>query len=152
MDQDETVTVQLLAERNDMAFEKVFKAYFQNLHSYACTIVKDEAVAEEMVKNLFFKIWEKTGDLNFSGSIAAYLYRAVYNESLNFLKHEKVKSAYRLHHSYQMKGQTDNASKKVLHSELLTNLRRALNELPEQCRTIFQMSRFDELKYREIAD
>jgi RNA polymerase sigma-70 factor (ECF subfamily) len=51
-----------------------------------------------------------------------------------------------------MKNETDQASKKVMATELETKLHAAMNDLPEQCRTIFQMSRFDELKYREIAD
>jgi RNA polymerase sigma-70 factor (ECF subfamily) len=51
-----------------------------------------------------------------------------------------------------MKNETDHASKKILSKELETKLYSALNELPEQCRTIFQMSRFEEMKYREIAD
>jgi len=151
MELDDTVMIQLLGERNEMAFEKIFKIHFKNLHAYACTIVKDEIMAEEMVQNVFFKIWEKTEHLNISGSIAAYLYRAVFNESLNYLKHLKVRSAYHVYSAYQMKDQTDTASKKILHGELSEKLHHALSELPEQCRTIFQLSRFEELRYREIA-
>jgi RNA polymerase sigma-70 factor (ECF subfamily) len=51
-----------------------------------------------------------------------------------------------------MKNETDHASKKLMGGELEAKVQDALNELPEQCRTIFQMSRFEELKYREIAD
>ncbi|RZS63972.1 RNA polymerase sigma-70 factor (ECF subfamily) [Pseudobacter ginsenosidimutans] len=134
------------------AFENVFKSHFKSLHSYAYTIVKDDMVAEEMVQNVFCKIWEKKGHLEIETSLTAYLYRAVYNESLNHIKHQKVRLAYQAHASYQMKEQTDSASKKVLLSDLEQKLRKAMSELPEQCRTIFQMSRFEELKYQEIAD
>lgn len=136
----------------ETAFEKVFKSHFKNLHAYACTIVKDDIIAEEMVQNVFFKIWERKGQLNIQSSLTAYLYRAVYHESLNHLKHQKVKMAYQSYATYQMSHQTDNASKKVLLGELEQQLNRAMSELPEQCRTIFQMSRFEELKYQEIAD
>jgi RNA polymerase sigma-70 factor (ECF subfamily) len=134
------------------AFEKVFKSHFKSLHSYAYTIVKDEMVAEEMVQNVFCKIWERKGHLEIETSLTAYLYRAVYNESLNHIKHQKVKLAYQAHASYQMNMQTDSASKKVLLGDLEQKFRTALTELPEQCRTIFQLSRFEELKYQEIAD
>lgn len=134
------------------AFENVFKNHFKSLHAYAYTIVKDEMAAEEMVQNVFCKIWERKGQLDIETSLTAYLYRAVYNESLNHIKHQKVKMAYQAHASYQMKMQTDSASKKVLLSDLEKKLRTALSELPEQCRTIFQMSRFEELKYQDIAD
>jgi RNA polymerase sigma-70 factor, ECF subfamily len=152
MELNDTVLIQLLGNRDEMAFEQVFKTHFKNLHTYACTIVKDEDVAEEMVQNVFYKIWERIENLTITGSVAAYLYRAVNNESLNYIKHQKVKAAHQVHAVHQMKSQTDNASKKVMMRELEKHLRDALNELPEQCRTIFQMSRFGELRYREIAN
>jgi RNA polymerase sigma-70 factor (ECF subfamily) len=51
-----------------------------------------------------------------------------------------------------MKNEVEHPAKKIMAGELEKKIHSALNELPEQCRTIFQMSRFDELKYREIAD
>ncbi len=152
MELNEERIVALLAKRDEKIFEQVFKTHFKSLHAYAFTILKDEMAAEELVQNIFFKIWERPEKLSITGSIAAYLYRAVHNESLNHLKHLKVRSKYQLHAVHQMKNETDNASKKILLKELETKLHRALQELPEQCRTIFQLSRFEELKYREIAD
>jgi RNA polymerase sigma-70 factor, ECF subfamily len=148
---NESIT-KLLATRDESAFEQVFKSHFKNLHAYAFTILKDPDEAEEIVQQVFFKFWERTETISISGSVTAYLYRAVHNESLNYIKHQKIKSNHRLHVAYSMKNETDNASKKILDNELQGRLHVALNELPEQCRTIFQMSRFDELKYREIAD
>jgi RNA polymerase sigma-70 factor (ECF subfamily) len=152
MELNDTVIIELLGERNEPAFEQVFKLHFRNLHAYAYTILKDEAVAEEMVQNVFYKIWEKTEQLKITGSVSAYLYRAVHNESLNYLKHLKVRSVYQSHTLWQMKGESDNASKRVLMKELERKLYEALNELPEQCRLVFQLSRFEELRYREIAE
>lgn len=132
-------------------FEQIFKSHFRRLHAYACTILRDEATAEEMVQNVFYKLWEKKEQLEVQQSITAYLYRAVYHESLNHLKHTKVKAA---HHAYTMHTSTEehNPSERTGLKELQQRLDIALKELPEQCRAIFQMSRFEELKYREIAD
>ena len=152
MEVNDTVMVQLLGERNEKVFEQVFKSNFKSLHAYAFTIVKDEIMAEEMVQNVFYKIWERTEQLSIQGPVRAYLYRAVYNESLNYLKHQKVKTAYQTQTSWLMKDQADNASKRILHRELSEKLHQAMNTLPEQCRTIFQLSRFEDLKYREIAE
>jgi RNA polymerase sigma-70 factor, ECF subfamily len=152
MEWSEDRMIASLAERDERTFERVFKLHFKSLHAYACTILKDEMLSEELVQNIFFKLWERPEKLNISGSIAAYLYRAVYNESLNHLKHMKVRSKYQSHAVHQMKNETDNASKKVMLKELETKLDQALKELPEQCRTIFQLSRFEDLKYREIAE
>ena len=149
--QDEQIA-QRIAKKDEAAFEQVFKTYYKNLHAYAYTIVKDDVMAEEMVQNVFYKIWERKAHLSIQTSLTAYLYRAVYHESLNYIKHLKVKSAYQSYATARMNEQSDNAEKKVLLGELEGRLRTALQELPEQCRTIFQMSRFEGLKYQEIAD
>ena len=140
-----------LARKDESTFEQVFKSYFKNLHAYAFTIIKDEAEAEEIVQQVFFKIWERADRFSLQGPLAAYLYRAVHNESLNYIKHQKVKAGYRLHVVHTMKDQSDEAPGKR-NKELEHKLSEALHELPEQCRTIFQLSRFEDLKYREIAE
>ncbi len=136
----------------EFAFETLFTTHFKRLYAYALTIVKEEMTAEEMVQNVFFKIWEKQGRIDIKTSVLAYLYRAVYHESLNYLKHRKVKQAYQSHAARQAGYQAESASSRVQLSELQQKLDLALAELPEQCRTIFQMSRFEELKYLEIAE
>ena len=149
--QDEQIALRL-SKRDEAAFEQVFKTHYKNLHAYAFTILKDEDEAEEMVQQVFFKLWERSEHLSFSGPIAAYLYRAVHNESLNFIKHQKVKAGHQLQVAYSMKNKTEQASPKMIRKELENKFREALNELPEQCRTVFQLSRFEDMKYKEIAD
>jgi RNA polymerase sigma-70 factor (ECF subfamily) len=148
----DTATIQLLTAGNEAEFEQVFKTHYKALHSYACTILKDEMAAEEIVQQIFLKIWERKQQLSIQSSIRAYLYRAVYNDCLNVLKHEKVKKAYQTYTTHFMKNETDHASTKILLGDLEDKFRKAMNELPEQCRTIFQMSRFEELNYQQIAD
>ena len=152
MDDQEGQLIQSLARRDEASFEQVFKTHFKNLHAYACSITKEETVAEEVVQNIFVKLWEHSEALSISGSLPAYLYRAVYNESLNYLKHQKVRSAYGQHVVHTMKNETEHGGKKLQLKELEGRLAEAMNDLPEQCRTIFQLSRFEELRYREIAD
>lgn len=144
--------VHLLGQRDEKAFEQVFKQHYRPLHAYAFTLLKDDAAAEEMVQNVFFKLWERTEGLHITGSLAAYLYRAVHNESLNYLKHQKVRTEHSLRVSYHMDGHGESATRTVRMKELEEKLRTALNELPEGCRTVFQLSRFEELKYSQIAE
>lgn len=151
MELNDTVLINKLQMRDETAFEEAFKNNYKSLHTYAFTILRDEIAAEEMVQNVFYKLWERTDNLTITGSVRAYLYRAVYNESLNYLKHLKVRSEHQMYVSHRM-NETDNASKKVQLKELEEKLQSAIRELPEQCRTIFQLSRFEELRYREIAD
>lgn len=144
--------VHLLGQRDEKAFEQVFKQHYRALHAYAFTLLKDDAAAEEMVQNVFCKLWERTDGLQINGPIGAYLYRAVHNESLNYLKHLKVRSEHSLRVSYQMDGRGESASRTLRAKELEEKLRAALNELPEGCRTVFQLSRFEDLKYSQIAE
>lgn len=132
-------------------FEHIFRSHFRALHAYACTIIRDEDAAEDIVQNTFYKLWEKRDQIQILQSVSAYLYRAVYHESLNYLKHAKVKKN---HQSYvaSRPQQNEGPAGQTALRELESRLETALRELPEQCRTIFQKSRFEELKYREIAD
>jgi RNA polymerase sigma-70 factor (ECF subfamily) len=153
MDLSYTGLMDLLAAGDGQVFEKVFKVHFKSLHAYACTLLNSEAVAEEMVQQVFYKLWERKEQVVVHTSIKAYLYRAVHNESMNHLKHRKVKSTHQTYAMQQQSHQQErNAAEQLAGKELETRIREALNELPEQCRTIFQLSRFEELKYREIAD
>ncbi len=130
--------------------EEAFRAHFDGLYRYAWTIIKDEPMAEEMVQNVFYKLWKNRETTTISQSVASYLYRSVYHECLNYLKHLKVKAAWQAHAARTMENM-NNAADKLKLKELEERLEEALRELPEQCRTIFQMSRFEELKYMEIA-
>jgi RNA polymerase sigma-70 factor (ECF subfamily) len=152
MDHNDGYLIESLVRQDGAAFEQVFKTHFKNLHAYACTIIREETAAEEVVQQVFFKLWERSKGLSISGSVAAYLYKAVYNESLNYLKHQKVKSDYQQHFNHTMKNENDTAGEKISLKEMEYKLSKALNDLPEQCRTVFQLSRFEELRYREIAD
>jgi RNA polymerase sigma-70 factor (ECF subfamily) len=135
----------------EAAFEQVFRSQFRRLHGYACTILKDEDEAEEVVQNAFYKLWEQKEKMEQIQSISAYLNRMVYNDCMNYLKHQKVKAthqAFTMHHISDISD--DGIEKRTLEFE--HRLDTALNEMPEQCRTIFQMSRFEDMKYREIAE
>jgi len=137
---------------NDLAFEQLFKTHYKALHAYANLLVRDVDIAEEVVQSLFLKLWEKRSLLEAHTSVKAYLYKCVYHDSLNLLKHEQVKAKYQDFTLHSMNPLQEAASGKVEFSELQKELQLAMQLLPQQCRLIFQMSRFEELKYREIAD
>jgi len=143
--------IPLLLAGDESTFESVYKHFLRPLHVYAIAIMKDEDRAEGMVQNVFLKLWDKKERLSFSGSLQAYLYGAVYHECLNYLRHEKVKIKHQQHVVYT-RGNNGEENGNMELMDLREKLAVALNELPEKCRTIFQLSRFEELKYQEIAD
>ncbi|HVU95804.1 MAG TPA: RNA polymerase sigma-70 factor [Puia sp.] len=151
MEWDDAETIRLLKSRDEEVFGQLFKAHFKPLRQYAFTFVQEQQVAEDIVQTIFFKLWERIEVLNFSDSVPAYLYRAVYNESLNALKHNKVRRLYQSWLHRTMNHQTDSAHRKLHQDELEKRLHKAIAGLPQQCRTIFQMSRFEGLRYQEIG-
>lgn len=151
MDLNNEQLIPLLLSGDEVTFEKVYKHYLRPLHIYAISMLKDEESAKGMVQNVFLKLWERKERLSFSGSLQAYLYGAVYNECLNKLRHQKVKVNHQQHVTHTMKdNDAGHIGMELL--DLKEKLQDALNELPEKCRTVFQLSRFEELKYKEIAD
>lgn len=136
---------------DEAAFKTLFNEHYKGMYSYACVILKDEMEAEEIVQNVFVRVWEKKNSIQIETSLKAYLYRMVYNDCMNLVKHKAVVLKFQKEKTYAMKNERDNAEDKIASAQLNEKLSSALRELPEQCRTIFQLSRFEELKYREIA-
>jgi RNA polymerase sigma-70 factor (ECF subfamily) len=114
--------------------------------------LKDWDVAEETVQALFLKLWEKNEWTHIQTSIKSYLYKSVYHDCLNYIRRQKVQLRYQTTTVHAMKNQTDDAAGKLKLSELEQHLNKALSKLPEKCRAIFHLSRFEELKYQEIAN
>lgn len=117
---------------------------------YAHTLLNDQVMAEEAVQQVFFKVWEKRERLSFDTSVKAYLYKAIYHHCLNLRKHQKVRQEHVKHALHSETGHV--RGEDISSKEMALRIQEAINSLPEQCRLIFQMSRFEELKYREIAD
>lgn len=141
-----------IREGNERIFEETFRKYYQSLCNYANSILKEMDEAEEVVQNLFMSIWEKRNDLEINISLKSYLYRAVHNHCLNRIKHLKVREEYQQYAVNFYDASYESVSQTVMKNELETKIEEAIRKLPEQCRLIFRMSRFEELKYHEIAE
>ena len=134
------------------AFEMLFKTYYQPLCRYATSYLKDPDSAEEVVQAAFIGFWEKRESISIETSVKSYLYRAIRNACLNELKHEQVKQKFAAGEVTKGEALSESADHLAIHLELEDKIRAAIQTLPEQCRLIFTMSRFEELKYQEIAD
>lgn len=137
---------------DEVVFEAQFKNYFGPLHAYAQALLKDGEAANEIVQTVFLKLWEKREGLEISISLKAYLYKCVYYDCLNYIKHEKVKKKHLELNRYEMANtKSMDASFSVEDQEMQSKLNHALDNLPEKCRRVFLLSRMEELKYKEIA-
>jgi RNA polymerase sigma-70 factor (ECF subfamily) len=137
----------------EQTFEIAFKAHFKDLLAYAFVILRNEALAEEIVQEVFYRIWLKKQKLSINKSLKAYLYKSVYHTCINKLKYEKNNARYvQPLEEYKNQPGIDESTYKIELSELEKAIQIALNDLPERCRTIFQLSRFEDLTYQQIAD
>ncbi len=130
----------------------IFRTFYQPLCRYAYSFLNDKEEAEEVVQSTFIQVWEKRSSLEIQISFRPYLYRMVRNSCLNVLKHEKVKQQ---HVSHEMAvGETvgNSVHETVSSNELELKISEVMMQLPEQCRIVFQLSRFEDLKYAEIAE
>ncbi len=141
-----------LVQGNELAFEKIFKIYYKPLCHYAYSFLNDGAEAEEVVQNTFVKIWERRTTIQVQTSVKAYIYSMVRNSCLNVIKHEKVKQEFAQDHQYVSEKARPVVEEKMISNDLESKIYEAMRALPEQCRLVFQLSRFEELKYQEIAD
>jgi RNA polymerase sigma-70 factor (ECF subfamily) len=137
---------------NESAFEMIFKTYYQPLCRYAYSFLQDKEEAEEVVQASFINVWEKRNSIAIETSLKSYLYRMVRNACLNVIKHDKIKQQHVAHELAVTEATYESVAQKVYATELESKITEAIKTLPEQCRIVFQLSRFEELKYQEIAD
>ena len=147
----ETDIMQALQNGDEGAMEMLFRNYYRRLCTYTNTILNDPDESEEIVQQVFVQMWEKRETMQINTSVQSYLFRAVRNNSLNRIKHEKVRRQY-VDEVTSLANDSEPASGMTFHNELQSQIMKAIESLPEQCRLIFKLSRFEELKYAEIAD
>ncbi|HOW39282.1 MAG TPA: RNA polymerase sigma-70 factor [Bacteroidales bacterium] len=135
-----------------VAFESLFRSSYVSLVKYARTLLKDQDTSEEIVQDLFVRLWQERESVRIESSFNGYLFRAVHNRCLHYIEHRKV---VQRHADQKISGQTDNSEDpaEILHyKDLQKQVAAILERLPERCGKIFCMSRFEGLKYSEIAE
>lgn len=144
--------VERLRNKDKAAFEIVFNSYYKSLCGYANKYLDEVDFAEEIVQEVFVKFWEKCETIAPDSSIKSYLYRSVHNTCLNHIKHMKVRDSYKQHVMVKMDYDMYASSDDQEEPQLEKKIHEAIDALPPQCRKIFKLSRFEGLKYQEIAD
>lgn len=133
-------------------FELLFKSHYQNLCSYAYLFLKDPDISEDTVQDVFYKLWKNRDAVSIKTSVKSYLFRAVRNGCMNVIEHMKVRDGYRENIEGGYHGEKQETIDHAIVSELELKIRETIDRLPAERKKIFMMSRYEGLKYREIAD
>ena len=150
----EKLIIEQLKQGNEDAFKYIYKQHYVLLCRFANQMLADAALAEEIVDDAIFYLWEHRSDIEIEYSIRAYLMRAVRNRCLNELnslrrREELLVSSFFLPDRVFV--EDEHPLGYLLEQELESELIRNIEELPLECRTVFKKNRFEQKKYEEIA-
>lgn len=134
-------------------FEHLFRTHFERLCSFARQYVSDLDTAQDICQKVFIRLWEKREEMDTGRSIASYLFTSVRNRCLNHIRdHKKYRSHLLDVECGEFEIGTAITEDHFAVEELQQRIDAALATLPPKCRQVFEMSRYDQKKYREIAD
>jgi len=140
-----------LRDGDERAFQALFRKYYRAMCHFANQFLADSDIAEEIVQEMFVKIWEKRSVLNIETSVKHYLFRSVRNHCLNQIQHEKIKKQY-ASKVLESASQEFNPDDYFLEVDLVQRIEKSIESLPPKRREIFRLSRERGMKYKEIAD
>jgi RNA polymerase sigma-70 factor (ECF subfamily) len=133
---------------NRIQFEKLYKRFQPSLTNYAFYLTRSSEDAIEIVNDVFLSVWSKQNRLTLDHSLKTYLYTAVKNRSINYIKKNKLETVF----DDQLDTLSDfEADKSLLQKEQQIIIEQIMNNLPPKCKQVFSMSRVDQLSNKEIA-
>ncbi len=149
---EEPELIRLIRTGDEAAFEKLFRLFYERLSRYAAQMLDSPESAEEVVQDVFVTVWENRAKLELQVGIKPYLYRSVHNRCLNNIRHLQVRAQHKTVVMSMPSAELSEGTPQLETKELQQRINRALEKLPEECRKVFRLSRYEELSYREIAD
>jgi RNA polymerase sigma-70 factor (ECF subfamily) len=133
-------------------FEHLFRTHFERLCSFARQYVADMDTAQDICQKVFIRLWEKREEMDTSRSITSYLFTSVKNRCLNHIRdHKKYRSHLLDVECGDLEIGLAISEDHFALQELQQRIDKALATLPPKCRQVFEMSRYEQKKYKEIA-
>ncbi len=131
-------------------WERAFETHYVELCDYLRCRVRSAEVGQDLVQDLFLRLWDRRGPQDAARLTPAYLYVAARNRALKYVRHRHVAQAW-IDRFARVAAAVDTPEDLCLHREPEDTLRRAIADLPDRCREIFLLRRRDELSYQDIA-
>lgn len=132
-------------------FALLFKAYYKDLVLFGGSILRDRFLVEDIVQNVFLKLWNTHKEVEIKTSLKSYLLTAVRNSCLDEIRHTEIMREYEQSSSEAHRLEDYDTDNYILYSDLSRHLEQAIQKLPEQYGKVFRMSRLEGMKYKEIA-
>lgn len=143
--------LQRLAEGDEIAFTKIFYAYKDKLYSFILHVTGSAAAAEDVLQEVFLKLWRDRNSFSAVDNINAYLFKMAQNHAINGLRRQSRGALILAEIARAETTATANSDDILSGKELRALLQQALDQLPAQQRRVFELSRNQGLKYEEIA-
>lgn len=144
--------IKKIQERNKEAFELLYKQNYKKLYILSYKYVKQHQIAEEIVHDVYIKIWSTSHQIYIERSLKSYLFRSIVNASLNYLKKEKLQGIKLDEYSQSEQEAVNESENSEAIEQLMIKLEAALELLPPKCKTVMMLSRFEKLKQQQIAE
>jgi RNA polymerase sigma-70 factor (ECF subfamily) len=143
--------LQLLRQNDEKAMAQIFRAHYAKVCLAIKRVIADEHVVEDLAQDVFYDLWRKRASIEITTSLRAYLRRAGVNKTLNYIRDKKIKwdDEDKLP---TVSVQAPDAVQVLEGQDLKNTIEQAIDELPERCRLIFSLSRFEDMSYQQIAD
>ena len=148
------IALQQIAAGDQAAFKLVYGSFYKRLYQFAFAIVKTREAAEEIVEDVFIRIWQKREDLSSVRNLRVYLYTATKNTALNYLSKKARESIAEPfdHINIGLDQSAVTPEQILITAEMFKKIQEAIEALPPRCKMIFKLVREDGLKYKEIAE
>lgn len=140
----------MLAKEPDRAIELIFREYYSFVCRKILRVVHEESLAEDIAQEVFLEVWKKRQSLVVTSTLRAYLGRAGVNRALNYLRKHQPE-LFTEDELPEPRGSFESALQKLEAEDLQDGIDRAIAGLPERCRLVFSLSRFEEMSNKEVA-
>lgn len=137
-----------LQENDTQAFESIYKKYWKNLYLTAFSILKDKQAAEDIIQDLFIKLWNKRATISVTVSLNAYLSACLKHEVFRIIRKRIAEIDT---NEFIQPDKTYNAQELIEYKELLAHTQQLIAKLSVKCQEVFVLSREDQYSHKEIA-
>jgi len=149
---NDDVVFKQLKQGSVSSFNLLFDKYYHELCSFSNIIISNQQLAEEVVADVFVKIWQKKEFIEITTSVKSYLYKSTKNTTISYLRKKKVDEVS-LDDIFNLQEEnSSNPESIIIQGETLEQIKDVLSILPKKSKMVFQMHRFNQLKYKDIAE